>query len=463
MLDLLIKNGKVYLEGIFSEASVGVKDGKIVLLADKDAEFDAKEVLDLEGQYLIPGAIDTHMHVRDPGHTERGNFYTETLAAAAGGVTTIMEHPISIPPQYNVSILENRIKRADEQSIVDFCFYGALGGEYPEEITKLAEDGRIVAYKTFLHAAPNGRFEEFQGLTTADDGQLLTVMQELAKTDLFCAFHAEDNDLCNFLAQKCKEEGYITGKAHAVSRPVLAEVQSVERVLRFAKETGAKIEIAHVSTPQAMELIKQARLEGVKVYAETCPHYLFLNEEDLEKHGPFAKCNPPLRSQELVDRLWDYVNDGTVDYIGSDHSPFLLEEKTRGLNNIFAAVSGFPGVDLRLPLMLDAVQEGRTTLDKVIELVCVNPAKKFGIFPQKGVIRVGADADFAVFNFDHETVVDKEKNYSHAKDIAIPYDGWKLRCQVSATILRGRILMKDGIVDESAKAYGQLVCPKHGK
>ncbi len=461
MLDLLIKNGKVYLEGIFSEASVGVKDGKIVLLADKDAEFDAKEVLDLEGQYLIPGAIDTHMHVRDPGHTERGNFYTETLAAAAGGVTTIMEHPISIPPQYNVSILENRIKRADEQSIVDFCFYGALGGEYPEEITKLAEDGRIVAYKTFLHAAPNGRFEEFQGLTTADDGQLLTVMQELAKTDLFCAFHAEDNDLCNFLAQKCKEEGYITGKAHAVSRPVLAEVQSVERVLRFAKETGAKIEIAHVSTPQAMELIKQARLEGVKVYAETCPHYLFLNEEDLEKHGPFAKCNPPLRSQELVDRLWNYVNDGTVDYIGSDHSPFLLEEKTRGLNDIFAAVSGFPGVDLRLPLMLDAVQEGKTTLDKVIELVCVNPAKKFGIFPQKGVIRVGADADFAVFNFDHETVVDKEKNYSHAKDIAIPYDGWKLRCQVSATILRGRILMRDGIVDESAKAYGQLVCPKH--
>ena len=113
--------------------------------------------------------------------------------------------------------------------------------------------------------------------------------------------------------------------------------------------------------------------------------------------------------------------------------------------------------------MLDAVQEGRTTLTKVIELLCVNPAKKFGIFPQKGVIQVGADADFAVFNFDHETVVDKEKNYSHAKEIAIPYDGWKLRCQVSATILRGRILMKDGIVDESAKAYGQLVCPKHGK
>lgn len=459
MLDLLLKNGKVYLEGTFSEAIVGIKDGKIALIAGKDEEYDAREILDLEGQYLIPGAIDTHMHVRDPGHVERGNFYTETLAAAAGGVTTIMEHPISIPPQYNVEILENRIRRADEQSVVDFCFYGAMGGEYPEEITKLAADGRIVAFKTFLHAAPNGRFQEFQGLTTADDGQLLTVMQELAKTNLFCAFHAEDNDLCNFLAQKCKEEGNITGKAHAISRPVLAEVQSVERVLRFAKETGAKVEIAHISTPQAMELIKQARQEGVKVYAETCSHYLFLSEDDLEKYGPFAKCNPPLRKQELVDELWKYVNDGTVDYIGSDHSPFLLEEKTRGMNDIFAAVSGFPGVDLRLPLMLNAVVEGKTSLEKVIELLCVNPAKKFRIFPQKGVIRVGADADFAVFNLQHSMVVDKNKNYSHAKEIAIPYDGWELKCQISYTILRGRILMKNGVVDESAKAYGQLVCP----
>lgn len=459
MLDLLIENGKVFLEGAFSDASVGVKDGKIVVIAAPGQEFEAKEILNLEGQYLIPGAIDTHMHVRDPGHVERGNFYTESLAAAAGGVTTIMEHPISIPPQYNVEILDNRIKRAEEQCVVDFCFYGALGGEYPEEITKLAKDGRIVAYKTFLHAAPNGRVQEFKGLTTADDGELLVVMQELAKTDLFCAFHAEDNDLCSYLTKKCKEEGRLDSMAHAISRPVLAEVQSVERVLRFAKETGAKVEIAHVSTPQAMELIKRAKQEGVKVYAETCPHYLFLTEKDLEKHGPFAKCNPPLRKKELVEELWKYVNDGTVDYIGSDHSPFLLEEKTRGLNDIFAAVSGFPGVDLRLPLMLHGVTQGKTSLEKVIELLCVNPAKKFNIFPQKGVIRVGADADFAVFNFDHETVVDKEKNYSHARAIAIPYNGWKLNCQVSYTVLRGRILMKKGIVDEAAKAYGRLVCP----
>ncbi len=459
MLDLLITNGKVYLDGVLSEVSVGIKDGKIAVIADRDVQPEAEKMLDLGGKCLIPGAIDTHMHVRDPGHVERGNFYTETLAAAAGGVTTIMEHPISVPPQYNAEILDNRIRRAEEQCVVDFCFYGAMGGEFPEEIVKLAEDGRIVAFKTFLHAAPNGRYDEFKGLTTADDGQLFTVMTELAKTDLFCAFHAEDNDLCNFLTKKCKEEDRVTGRAHAESRPVITEVQSIERVLRFAKETGAKVEIAHVSTPQGMELIKEAKRNGVKVYAETCPHYLFLNEDDLEKYGPFAKCNPPLRPQELVDRLWDYVNDGTVDYIGSDHSPFLLEEKTRGLSDIFAAVSGFPGVDLRLPLMLGAVKAGKLTLQKAIELVCENPAKKFRIFPQKGTIRVGADADLVVFDPEGTMVVDKAKNYSHARDIAVPYDGREISCRLDLVILRGRILMENGVVDENARAYGKLVCP----
>lgn len=459
MLDLLIKNGKVYTGYGFTVLNVGVENEKIVSMTSPEIVPDAREVLDIEGQYLIPGAIDTHMHVRDPGHVERGNFYTETLAAAAGGVTTIMEHPISVPPQYNVEILNNRIERADQQCVVDFCFYGAAGGEFPEEITKLADDGKIVAYKTFLHAAPQGRELEFKGLTMADDGQLLVGMQEIAKTGLICAFHAENNELITYYLKKFKEEGRVSGRDHALCRPPLAEIQSVERVLRFAKETGARTEIAHVSTPQAMELIKQAKKDGLDVYAETCPHYLFLNESALEKYGPFAKCNPPLRSQDLVDKLWDYVNDGTVDYIGSDHSPFLYEEKARGLKNIHDAVSGFPGVDVRLPLMLHAVTEGKITLKRVIDLLCTNPARIFNISSKKGSIRIGADADLVAFDFDGTTVIDKNKNYSKAKDIAIPYDGKKLNCRLNYTILRGRILMKDGVVDESAKAYGQLVCP----
>lgn len=460
MLDLILKNAKVYLEDRFVEGvSVGVQAGRIAAIAAPECMPEGARTLDLTGEYLIPGTIDTHMHVRDPGHTERGTFYTETMAAAAGGVTTILEQPISVPPQHNVEILERRIARAEAQCVVDFAFYGAAGGEYLEDIAQLAADGRIVAYKTFLHAPPEGREQEFQGLTMADDAQLYAGMRELAKTGLFCAFHAENNDMIAANIKRLRAEGRVSPEYHCVSRPTVAEVTSVERILNFVRETGARVEIAHVSCPEVMELLRQAKKDGLPVYVETCPHYLFLTEEDMVKFGPYAKCNPPVRSRAQAEKLWDYVNDGTVDYMGSDHSPFLVEEKTRGLKDIFAAAAGFPGADLRLPLMLDAVAEGRTTLEKVVELLSVNPARCFGLYPTKGTIQVGADADFTLFRMDRHTVVDKARNYSHARDIAIPYDGRELKCAVTGTIVRGRAVMRDGVVDETAKAYGHLVIP----
>ena len=460
MLDLILKNAKVYLEDRFVEGvSVGVQAGQIAAIAAPECMPEGARTLDLTGEYLIPGTIDTHMHVRDPGHTERGTFYTETMAAAAGGVTTILEQPISVPPQHNVEILERRIARAEAQCVVDFAFYGAAGGEYLEDIAQLAADGRIVAYKTFLHAPPEGREQEFQGLTMADDAQLYAGMRELAKTGLFCAFHAENNDMIAANIKRLRAEGRVSPEYHCVSRPTVAEVTSVERILNFVRETGARVEIAHVSCPEVMELLRQAKKDGLPVYVETCPHYLFLTEEDMVKFGPYAKCNPPVRSRAQAEKLWDYVNDGTVDYMGSDHSPFLVEEKTRGLKDIFAAAAGFPGADLRLPLMLDAVAEGRTTLEKVVELLSVNPARCFGLYPTKGTIQVGADADFTLFRMDRHTVVDKARNYSHARDIAIPYDGRELKCAVTGTIVRGRVVMRDGVVDETAKAYGHLVIP----
>ena len=459
MLDLVIANGSVYVNGAFQTVNIGVKDEKIVEITDASIIPQAEKYLDIRGQYLIPGTIDTHMHVRDPGHTERGNFYTETMAAAAGGVTTIIEHPISIPPQYNVKILENRIRRAEEQCVVDFAFYGAAGAEFTDEIVKMAEDGRIVAYKTFLHAAPEGREDEFRGLTMANDAELYRGLTELAKTGLMAAFHAENNDMIQENIDRCRAEGKVEYKYHYLTRPTITEVTSVERVLNFAKETGAKVEIAHVSTPEAMELIRKAKAEGLDVYCETCPHYLFLSEEDVDRLGPFARCNPPLRSKESAEKLWEFVNDGTVDFIGSDHSPFLYEEKTRGLNDIFKSACGFPGVDVRLPLMLDAVNNGKLTLERMVELLSENPAKCFGIYPQKGTIRIGADADFTIFSLNGRTIVNKEKSYSHARDIALPYDGRKLKGRITATIVRGKALMRDGVVDENMKAYGKLVRP----
>lgn len=458
MMDLLMKNGKVYVEGAFADVCVAVKDGRIAMIGEESVMPAAKEVIDLNGQYLIPGTIDTHVHFRDPGHSDRETFYSGSMAAAAGGVTTVMEHPISTPPQYNKEILNHRIEVADCQSVVDYCFYGAAGAQYAEEIGKLASEG-IVGYKTFMHQAPEGRELEFTGLTMANDYELLYGMKEVAKTGLICAVHAENNDMIAGFIKQFRSQKKVSPRDHAKSRPPISEIESVEKVLRIAKETGARISFAHISTPEAMELIKKAKYEGMDVYLETCPHYLLLDEEDLVKNGTFAKCNPPLRERELVEGLWKYINDGTVDYVGSDHGPFLLSEKETGYEDIFKAPAGFPGIDLRLPLMVNAAMEGKLTMDRVIELLVTNPAKIFKLFPQKGAIRVGSDADFVAFRTDVEKVLDHADSYSKSKDIMRVYDGKKVKCDITYTIVRGRIVMKDGIVDETAKAYGELVKP----
>ena len=459
MLDLLVKNGLTYVDGVFKKCDVGVKDGKIACVAECGILGEAKRVIEAEGKYVIPGGIDTHVHIRSPGHDDREDFYTGTMSAAQGGCTTILEHPISTPPQYNKEILDNRKNIARDKCVVDYAFYGAAGGEFPEEITEIAKEG-IVAYKSFLHQAPEGREKEFVGLTMANDAEILVGMREIAKTGLMMASHAENNDLITYNIAKMRAEGHTKPLDHCKSRPPITEYSTVAKLIMFAKETGCTLELAHMSTVESMELARKARFEGQKVFVETCPHYLLLDETALEKYGPFARCNPPLRPKETVEKLWDYVNDGTIDFIGSDHGPFLLSEKEQGNEDIFKAFCGAPGVDLRLPLMLDAAARGKTTIERVVELLCVNPARCFNIYPQKGTISAGADADLVVFDMTDTTVVDRNKSYSKARETARIFDGWELGCKLNYTVVRGRVLMEDGVVDPDCAGYGQLVTPQ---
>ena len=459
MLDLLVKNGLTYVDGVFKKCDVGVKDGKIACVAECGILGEAKRVIEAEGKYVIPGGIDTHVHIRSPGHDDREDFYTGTMSAAQGGCTTILEHPISTPPQYNKEILDNRKNIARDKCVVDYAFYGAAGGEFPEEITEIAKEG-IVAYKSFLHQAPEGREKEFVGLTMANDAEILVGMREIAKTGLMMASHAENNDLITYNIAKMRAEGHTKPLDHCKSRPPITEYSTVAKLIMFAKETGCTLELAHMSTVESMELARKARFEGQKVFVETCPHYLLLDETALEKYGPFARCNPPLRPKETVEKLWDYVNDGTIDYFGSDHGPFLLSEKEQGNEDIFKAFCGAPGVDLRLPLMLDAAARGKTTIERVVELLCVNPARCFNIYPQKGTISAGADADLVVFDMNDTTVVDRNKSYSKARETARIFDGWELGCKLNYTVVRGRVLMEDGVVDPDCAGYGQLVTPQ---
>ena len=458
MLDLAVVNGLVFIEGGFRKADVGIQDGKFALVGAPGSLPEAKRTIDADGKYVLPGGIDTHVHYRDPGHAERETFQVGTRAAAAGGCTTFFEHPISIPPQYNAEILHNRLDLCKKGSCVDYCFYGAAGGEFPEEIVPLSKEG-VVAYKTFLHQAPEGRDAEFKGLTSANNAELMRALEEVKKTGLPLAAHAEDNELVTGNIKRLRAEGRTYPLAHCESRPPIVEVEAIAKMLRFGKETGCPVELVHVSTCGAMELAKKAKQEGQTVYVETCPHYLLLDESYVEKYGAYAKCNPALRKKEEIDKLWDYVNDGTVDFIGSDHSPYLVSEKEKSPDDIFVAPSGFPGIDLRLPLMLTEAKKGRVSIERVVELLCVNPAKCFNIFPQKGTISAGADGDLVIVDMNKEYEFDAKNSYSQARDIMKVFQGWKLGCSVDYTVVRGRVVVENGVVDESAAGWGEFVRP----
>lgn len=456
--DLVIKNAKVYYDGKLFDGGVAVSDGKISAVGSNAFLPEAADSIDARGMAVLPGVIDTHVHVRDPGHRERGTFASETRAAAAGGVTSFLEHPISSPPPYSPEILRTRIRVAQPQSIVDYAFFGAAGAEYTDEIENVSKEG-IVAFKTFLHEAPEGRDDEFRGLTMANDGEIMDGFRAVARTGLILTIHAENNDMIQRLIRQFRTEGKTGFEYHAKSRPPITEIATVEKLIRFAREYGTRISIAHVSTPEAMELIKCAKAQGQDIYLETCPHYLFLTEDVIKQLGPFAKGNPPLRSRQDMKALWQYVNDGSVDFIGSDHGPFLVSEKESGLKDIFKAAAGPAAIELTLPLMLTAVRDGKITLKRMVELLSENAARIFGLAPDKGSLRVGSDADIVVADIDNEFTVDNKELLTQSRDTTPMYNGFRLIGRPVHTVVRGRVVMRDRKVDDSAQGWGKWLKP----
>jgi dihydropyrimidinase/allantoinase len=404
---------------------------------------------------VLPGTIDPHVHIRAPGHEERETFESGTKDAASGGVTTVIEMPISTPPPHSPEIVERRMNVAKKEAIVDIAFFGAAGTDCMEDIIPCAKSG-IVAFKTFLHEAPPGRKEEFIGLTAPNTGDQYELMERVAQTGIILATHAENNDMINRNIARLRSEGKTSPLYHGRSRPPVVEIETAAKILLFAEKIGTKVEICHISTPEVVELVNRAKSKGVYVVAETCPHYLFLNENVLEKVGVFAKCNPPLRSEEERQGMWEFVNNGSIDIIGSDHGPFTKEEKERGSEDIFTPPAGFPGLSTRLPLLFTAVKEGKIRLDKMVELICENPAKIFGLYPQKGTITVGSDADFVIFNPDKKDITSKNKMFTKCRDSALVYDGWEVYGKPEKTIVRGNVVFDNGKITVSP-GYGEII------
>ena len=452
--DLLIKNGTLVSGEGEVLMDIAVLDGKVVAQLTPGQDVDAKEVVDARGLHVFPGVVDGHCHMRDPGRMEREDFWTGTQAAAAGGITTACEMPISIPPVYTAEILKQRAETVQPRALIDFALYGTAGFENLDEIQGLADAG-AVAFKTYLHPAEPGREKEFTGLICPDSGSQYEAMEAVARTGRRHCLHCETNEMVMMFTEKMKKSGRTDGLVHTESRPAVCEDSSVALSLAIGAVVDASMVICHMSSAGAVQLVKEAKARGVDVIAETCPSYIFMSDEYLSEFGPYAKNNPPLRSEANRQELWDYINDGTIDYIATDHSPWRPESKDGG---IFTANSGIASFDMILPVMIDAINRDVINYGKAVVMLSEKPADVFKL-GEKGHLKPGFDADFVLVNMKGEFVFDMKKSYSKAGETMHVFDGKKLSGKIQSTWVRGTKVHEDGKTLAEA-GYGRFVRPQ---
>ncbi len=458
VMDTLIKGATVVLPHGPARVGVGIADGVIVEICDEKWLPDAKTIIDGAGKVLAPGFVDSHVHIRGD-HPEREDFASGSAAAAMGGVTTILEMPVVVPPVVRGELLEQRAREAETQSIVDFGLYGGAGEDNLDEIGGLAEAG-AVAFKTFLHPAPAGREEEFRGLTVSNNAALFSVFGRVSKTGLIAAVHAEDYELLE--SAEFAPGTVLSGLAsYEKLRPSIVEVSAAARALFFARRTGARLMLCHVSAPETVDMALQARYAGQEVLIETCPQYVLFSSERIDSLGPFGKVKPPIRDEATRNRLHSYMVEGRFDFIGSDHAPFTSAEKERYGNNLDAAPSGLPGIELTLSLLLNEVSRKYMDICSAVKLFSENAAKAFRLYPRKGCIAPGADADLVPFDLSRQQHIGRDALTTRSRHSGLIYEGLVLTGMPVLTMVRGSIVMRDGVV-VGEPGIGRFVRPVLG-
>ncbi|MGC8817181.1 MAG: allantoinase AllB [Candidatus Hadarchaeum sp.] len=428
-VDLLLNNGTIVTSAGEFKASVAVDEGKIVAIGSAASMPPAEKVLDLSGLHVLPGFVDAHVHMREPGLTYKEDFLSGTSAAAAGGVTTIFEMPNTLPLVTNEKILLEKAALLKDKAYVDFCLYGLIVEDNVNELAGMARAGAI-GFKLLLA-------EVTGGVPRPSNGLIFESFKELAKIGLTVSVHAEDKNVTQYYTEKLKA---VTKEpiAHCWARPPIAEEEGIQLLTLFAAQAGNKVHLVHTSC--GVDLIRAAKAAGTKITAETCPQYLVFSEEDMRTKGAVLKINPPVRSKVLVQKLIEAVNDGTIDTIGSDHAPHSVEEKTK--ESIWEASSGCIGVETMVPVMLTLVNKGLIKLGRLVEMGAENPAKIFDLYPRKGAIAVGSDADFTIVDLKMEKTIKAEE--LHSKQKVTPFEGFRVKGLPVYTIVRGEIVAERG-------------------
>jgi allantoinase len=441
MADLLLRGGVLVNTDERREADVLVHAGRIAKIGSDLSAHGAEEV-DARGLLVLPGLIDVHLHFNEPGRTEWEGGATGSAALAAGGGTTFFDMPLNSTP-CTVNAAEVGRKRAalEASSITDF---GLWGGLVPGSVTHMAEmaGAGVIGFKAFMCDSGLPEFPR------ADDQTLVDGMKEAARLNLPVAVHAESEEITCALAKAITGSG---AREFLASRPVVAETEAVERTLRIAGETGAKLHIVHMSSGAAVALAVEARKQGVDVSIETCPHYLFFDERDVERLGVAAKCTPPLRPGN--DDLWKEVLNGNVDIVASDHSPTEPSMKKEG--DFRGSWGGIAGVQSTLPVMFERGHHARDlSVERIVSLLSAVPSERFRI-RNKGRIEVSCDADLVLVDPDGSFTLGSAD--LHQRHKTSPYLGSTFRGRVRRTIRRGETIFVDGRVVAATK--GRFVCP----
>ncbi len=379
----------------------------------------------------MPGLVDSHVHINSPGRTEWEGFRSATLAAAAGGVTTVVDMPLnSVPPTTTLAGFKTKLETARDECFVDVGFWGGVVPGNTAELAPMFAAG-VVGFKCFL--VPSG-VDEFEHVTEAD---LREAMPELTRLGALLIVHAE---LPGPITDGASGADY---QAFLDSRPRAAENEAVELMIRLSREFGTRVHIVHLSSAEAIPMLREAQAAGVKITAETCPHYLHFVAEKIAAGATEFKCCPPIREEENRERLWEGLVDGTIDFIVSDHSPCPGEMKLRESGDFMKAWGGIASLQLRLPIVwTEARRRGLSLLD-VTKWLCANPARQVSFEPQKGVIAAGADADLVIWNPEQQFTV--TAGALHHRHKITPYEGETLSGVVQQTFLRGRKIYDGGL------------------
>ncbi len=442
-LDLKLANGRLATSAGVHPVDIGIRAGRIAAIGEWGDLPDAEEVVDIANRVVMPGGIDTHVHAGDPGGFDSANT---SMAAALGGVTTIVDMPMQLPPTTDPETLDLKLDAIAPKATVDFALWATCKPEGTDVIEPLRDKG-VVGFKLVMQRSVEGIMPLHR------DGELLEALPLITRAGLQTSIHAESQDMIAHLEEKLKREGRTDPRAFLDCHPIITELEAIHRVLFIAEQTKSRMHLAHCSIAEGIDLVEQARSRGVRVSVETCPHYLVLDESIFDTKGVLAKLSPALRDRKQVELLWQRLRDGKINNVASDHVPYPLVMKQ---GNIWEAAAGIPGIQTMFPsLVYEGIKKGRISLPQLVRVMSEGPAKVVGLYPRKGSARIGADADFAVFDLERERTVELDEQVGVEWTL---YEGMKV-VYPDLVLLRGKTVV-DGDKVVGDRGYGQLCSPE---